>query len=53
MDLRLTPSGELVLIEANPNPSLARIDDFASAARDAGIDYETLIQRIIDAAFVQ
>lgn len=53
LDLRLTPGGELVLIEANPNPSLARIDDFASAAKDAGIDYETLIQRIIDFALMR
>jgi D-alanine-D-alanine ligase-like ATP-grasp enzyme len=40
----------LVFIEANPNPSLARVDDFAAAARERGIEYEALIQRIIDAA---
>jgi D-alanine-D-alanine ligase len=50
VDLRLTPEGELVFIEANPNPSLARIDDFACSAEMAGMDYETLIQRIVDAA---
>ena len=50
VDLRLTPAGELVFIEANPNPSLARIDDFARSAAAAGIDYETLIQRILDYA---
>jgi D-alanine-D-alanine ligase len=50
VDLRLTLEGELVFLEANPNPSLARIDDFASAAKTGGLDYETLIQRIIDAA---
>jgi D-alanine-D-alanine ligase len=49
-DLRLTPEGELVFIEANPNPSLARIDDFACAAKQAGMEYETLIQRIIEDA---
>jgi D-alanine-D-alanine ligase len=47
-DLRLTPAGELVFIEANPNPSLARGDDFARSAMSAGIDYESLIQRILD-----
>jgi len=26
--------------EANPNPSLARDDDFAQAAMQVGIDYE-------------
>jgi len=50
LDLRLTPAAELVFIEANPNPSLARGDDFARSAAAAGIDYETLIQRILDYA---
>jgi D-alanine-D-alanine ligase len=50
LDLRLTPAGELVFIEANPNPSLARGDDFARSAAAAGLDYETLIQRILDHA---
>jgi D-alanine-D-alanine ligase len=49
-DFRLTPDGELVFIEANPNPSLARGDDFACSAAAAGMDYETLIQRILDCA---
>lgn len=50
LDLRLTPADELVFIEANPNPSLARGDDFARSAAAAGIDYETLIQQILDHA---
>jgi D-alanine-D-alanine ligase len=50
LDLRLTPAGELVFIEANPNPSLARGDDFARSAATAGMNYETLIQRILDLA---
>jgi D-alanine-D-alanine ligase len=50
LDLRLTPDGELVFIEANPNPSLERGEDFARSAAAAGIDYETLIQRILDYA---
>jgi D-alanine-D-alanine ligase len=53
LDLRLTPAGELVFIEANPNPSLARGDDFARSAAAAGMDYETLIQRILDLARLQ
>jgi D-alanine-D-alanine ligase len=48
--LRLTPSGELVFIEANPNPSLAQEDDFAQSAAAAGMNYESLIQRILDSA---
>jgi D-alanine-D-alanine ligase len=50
VDLRLTPSGELVFIEANPNPSLAQEDDFAQSAAAAGMSYPALIQRILDSA---
>ncbi|MBZ5608060.1 MAG: ATP-grasp domain-containing protein [Acidobacteriia bacterium] len=50
IDVRLTAAGEIVTIEANPNPSLAREDDFAQAAATAGVDYDTLIQRILDSA---
>ena len=50
IDLRLTPSGELVFIEANPNPSLAQEDDFAQSAAAAGMSYQALIQRILDSA---
>ena len=37
-------------IEANPNPSLAREDDFAQSAAAAGMDYDALIQKILDSA---
>jgi D-alanine-D-alanine ligase len=47
IDLRLTPGGEIVFIEANPNPSIAREDDFARSAEKAGLDYEDLIARIL------
>jgi len=50
IDVRLTGAGEIVTIEANPNPSLAREDDFAQAAGAAGVDYDTLIQKILDSA---
>jgi D-alanine-D-alanine ligase len=50
IDVRLTHTGEVVVIEANPNPSLAREDDFAQAAAKVGIGYEALIQRILENA---
>jgi D-alanine-D-alanine ligase len=50
IDVRLSPAGEVIVIEANPNPSLAREDDFAQSAAMAGTDYDTLIQKILDAA---
>jgi D-alanine-D-alanine ligase len=50
IDVRLTAAGEIVVIEANPNPSLAKEDDFAQAASEAGMDYDALIQRILENA---
>lgn len=50
IDVRMTEDGEVVVIEANPNPSLAKGDDFAMAAASSGLDYEALIQRILDNA---
>lgn len=47
MDLRLAASGETYLLEANPNPQIARDDDFANSAAAAGIDYESLLQRLL------
>jgi D-alanine-D-alanine ligase len=50
IDARLTSRGEIVVIEANPNPSLAREDDFAQAAMQVGIGYEALIQKVLENA---
>jgi D-alanine-D-alanine ligase len=36
-----------VFIEANPNPILARFEDFAQSALKAGLKYPNLIQRIL------
>jgi D-alanine-D-alanine ligase len=48
IDLRLTEAGQAYVIEANPNPQLSEDEDFAQAAKKAGIDYETLLQRIVN-----
>lgn len=48
VDLRLSQSGEVHVIEVNPNPGLAADDEFAQAAALAGMDYETLLDRILD-----
>jgi D-alanine-D-alanine ligase len=47
LDLRLTPANEVVFIEANPNPFLARGEDFALAAEKGGRSYDALIAEII------
>jgi D-alanine-D-alanine ligase len=46
LDLRLTKENELVFIEANPNPVLARDEDFAQSALGADLAYPQLIERI-------
>ncbi len=50
IDLRLTAEGEAVVIEANPNPSLGKDDDFAASAARVGISYDALIQKILENA---
>jgi D-alanine-D-alanine ligase len=50
IDLRLTPAGEIVLLEANPNPNLERKDEFAQSALKAGLSYTRLIQQILNLA---
>jgi D-alanine-D-alanine ligase len=47
IDLRLAESGEVFVIEANPNPQIARGEDFADAARAGGIEYGPLLQQIV------
>ncbi len=46
IDFRLTPAGEVYFLDANPNPDICEQEEFASAARAAGIAYPALIQRI-------
>jgi D-alanine-D-alanine ligase len=47
IDLRLADDGRIVVLEANPNPQLAKGEDFADAAAKAGIAYESLLERIM------
>jgi D-alanine-D-alanine ligase len=50
IDLRVTPEGEIVILEANPNPNLERKDEFAQSAMKAGLSYPGMIQRILTLA---
>jgi D-alanine-D-alanine ligase len=49
-DLRLSEEGEVYIIEPNANPCIACIDEMAQAAHLAGINYEELIERVLDQA---
>ncbi len=47
IDFRLSAADELYVLEANANPNLARIEDFATSAAAAGYDYPVLLERIM------
>jgi len=48
IDFRLGMDGKPYFLEANPNPEIAKIEEFASAAEFAGIEYPELITRILN-----
>jgi D-alanine-D-alanine ligase len=48
IDLRLDTAGNVWVIEANPNPQIAKGEDFAASAERVGIGYESLLQRIVN-----
>ena len=47
MDYRITKDGRIYLIEANPNPNIAWDDEFARSAKEVGLSYEKLLERLI------
>jgi D-alanine-D-alanine ligase len=50
VDLRLTEAGDIYVLEVNASCYLEAASEFATSARAAGIEYEALIQRIVDLA---
>ncbi|MFH1395279.1 MAG: ATP-grasp domain-containing protein [Candidatus Omnitrophota bacterium] len=50
-DVRVTPEGQVYVIEVNLNPSLERDDEFERSANKAGISFDELIQKIVFLAF--
>jgi D-alanine-D-alanine ligase len=47
IDMRLTPQGQLYVLEANANPCLAQIEDFAASALAAGVGYDQLLAKLL------
>jgi D-alanine-D-alanine ligase len=50
IDIRVTPEGEVYVIEANPNCYLEQKSEFARAAQKSGLGYPALIARIVELA---
>jgi len=50
IDMRLTPAGDVYVIEANPNPWLSSKHEFAMAAKKSGRSYTQLIEEIVEMA---
>ena len=48
IDLRLDEAGTVWVLEANPNPQIAKGEDFSASAEKIGIAYDALLQRIIN-----
>lgn len=48
LDFRLTPEGDLYLLEVNPNPNLSKDDEIAYSAARLGITYRKLIARVLE-----
>jgi D-alanine-D-alanine ligase len=53
VDMRLTPKGEIYVLEANPNPWLSSGAEFALAARKSGRTYTDLLRDIVDLAMAR
>jgi D-alanine-D-alanine ligase len=49
IDLRMDEQGGLYVLEANPNPQIARNEDFADSAESADCRYEDLLRELLNA----
>jgi D-alanine-D-alanine ligase len=47
IDLRMDKEGKVYVLEANPNPQIAKGEDFAESAKRSGLTYPALMQRIL------
>jgi D-alanine-D-alanine ligase len=53
IDMRLSPKGDVYVIEANPNPWLSSKQEFAMAAKASGRSYTQLIGEIVELAMAR
>jgi D-alanine-D-alanine ligase len=50
VDLRLTETGEIYVLEVNASCYLEKSGEFAMAAAASGLDYPRLVERIVNLA---
>ncbi|MBY0554698.1 ATP-grasp domain-containing protein [bacterium] len=50
IDLRVKQNGEIYFIEANPNPSIGKNEDYSLSASRDGVSYDELLSKIISLA---
>lgn len=48
VDMRVTRDNKIYVLEVNPNPDVARGDEFAECMKSAGYDYAQLIAQILE-----
>ena len=53
VDLRLTDTGDIYVLEVNASCYLEKASEFAMAANAGGLDYTRLIERIVDLALAR
>ena len=53
VDLRVTDTGKIYVIEANPNPWLDPAAEFTMAAKESGRSYKQLIGEIMELALAR
>jgi D-alanine-D-alanine ligase len=53
IDLRVSDAGEVYVIEVNPNCYLERESEFARAAKQSGLEYDALVERLIELALAR
>ncbi|MBI2343786.1 MAG: hypothetical protein HYV02_05605 [Deltaproteobacteria bacterium] len=47
LDVRVRADGQIFLLEANPNPFLSSVEDFAESAEKGGLTFEALIASLL------
>ena len=49
IDMRMDDTGKVYVLEANPNPQLSWGEEFSEGAEGAGLSYDAMLQRILNA----